>query len=85
VGDFQAARLDGGDFDAITMSHVIEHVPDPLASLDKCRRLLRLGGYLVLSTPNVRSLGHQRFGQSWRGLEPFGRLPYAFSYSATCH
>jgi len=70
VGDFQAADFDGGDFDAITMCHVIEHVPDPIASLDKCRHLLRFGGRLVLSTPNACSLGHQRFGQNWRGLEP---------------
>jgi 2-polyprenyl-3-methyl-5-hydroxy-6-metoxy-1,4-benzoquinol methylase len=70
VGDFQTADFDIDDFDAVTMSHVIEHVPDPVAFLDKCRRVLRPGGRLVLSTPNARSLGHKRFRQSWRGLEP---------------
>jgi SAM-dependent methyltransferase len=52
------------------MSHVIEHVPDPVACLDKCRRLLKPGGRLVVSTPNIRSRGHLEFKQSWRGLEP---------------
>jgi len=70
VGDFQTVPIEDGVFDAVTMSHVIEHVPDPVACLDKCRRLLRPGGRLVVTTPNVRSLGHQTFKGAWRGLEP---------------
>jgi SAM-dependent methyltransferase len=70
VGDFQAVPIEESAFDAVTMSHVIEHVPDPIACLDKCRRLLKPGGRLVVSTPNVRSLGHQTFKAAWRGLEP---------------
>ena len=78
VADFQAAQFDGGGFDAITMRHVIEHVPDPFACLDKCRRLLKPHGRLVLTTPNARSLGHKKFGGNWRGLEPPRHL-YIFS------
>ncbi len=70
VGDFQSAAIEENAFDAVTMSHVIEHVPDPIASFEKCRRLLKPGGRLVVTTPNIRSLGHQRFKQHWRGLEP---------------
>jgi SAM-dependent methyltransferase len=70
VGDFQAVPIEESAFDAVTMSHVIEHVPDPIACLDKCRRLLKPGGRLVVSTPNVLSLGHQTFKAAWRGLEP---------------
>jgi SAM-dependent methyltransferase len=70
VGDFQTVPIEESTFDAVTMSHVIEHVPDPVACLDKCRRLLKPGGRLVVSTPNVRSLGHQTFKAAWRGLEP---------------
>lgn len=70
VGDFQNVVIEEGVFDAVTMSHVIEHVPDPVSCLDKCRRLLRPGGRLVVSTPNIRSLGHQTFKSAWRGLEP---------------
>lgn len=69
VGDFQAAAIEENAFDAVTMSHVIEHVPDPVACFDKCRRLLKPGGQLVVTTPNIRSLGHQHFKQYWRGLE----------------
>ena len=69
VGDFQTAQLNERDFDAVTMSHVIEHVPDPIACLKKCRDLLKPGGQLVVTTPNIRSLGHATFKENWRGLE----------------
>jgi 2-polyprenyl-3-methyl-5-hydroxy-6-metoxy-1,4-benzoquinol methylase len=59
-----------GSFDAVTLSHVIEHVHDPVGTLLECARVLRPGGKLVLLTPNGSSLSHQLFGKHWRGLEP---------------
>jgi SAM-dependent methyltransferase len=58
-----------GSFGAITMSHVIEHVPDPIATLRDCARLLEADGQLTIVTPNAASLGHRLTGASWRGLE----------------
>lgn len=57
-------------FDWITLSHVLEHVHDPLAWLRELQRILRPGGTLWLQTPNVGSIGHARFRENWRGLEP---------------
>jgi 2-polyprenyl-3-methyl-5-hydroxy-6-metoxy-1,4-benzoquinol methylase len=57
-------------FDAVTLSHVIEHVPNPIQTLVECRRILKPGGRLVLFTPNASSLSHRVFKQDWRGLEP---------------
>ncbi|OPY57223.1 MAG: hypothetical protein A4E49_00091 [Methanosaeta sp. PtaU1.Bin112] len=68
-GSLEEARLPGSHFDAITMNHVIEHVPDPIGTLRECHRVLRPGGKLVVSTPNIRSMGFQVFGEYWRGLE----------------
>jgi 2-polyprenyl-3-methyl-5-hydroxy-6-metoxy-1,4-benzoquinol methylase len=59
-----------GTFDAVTLNHVIEHVPDAVGLLRECRRVLKTGGRLVISTPNSGSLGHRIFKDSWRGLEP---------------
>lgn len=68
--DVDALARDGQSFDAITLGHVIEHVPEPVEMLRSCRALLKPGGRLVVVTPNVTSLGHRLFRRSWRGLEP---------------
>jgi SAM-dependent methyltransferase len=56
-------------FDAITLSHVLEHLHEPLAALCHCRRLLKPGGLLWLETPNIDSAGYEIYGRDWRGLE----------------
>lgn len=57
-------------FDAVTLSHVVEHLPDPAETLGICRDLLRPGGLVWIATPNLESRGHARYGRDWRGLEP---------------
>jgi SAM-dependent methyltransferase len=69
VGGLECLQAQTGAFDVITLSHVIEHLPRPVQALRDCRRLLKPGGQLWLETPNVDSLGHQVFGENWRGLE----------------
>jgi SAM-dependent methyltransferase len=56
-------------FDGITLSHVIEHVHEPLILLRACKRLLKPGGWIWLETPNLHALGYRRYGANWRGLE----------------
>jgi 2-polyprenyl-3-methyl-5-hydroxy-6-metoxy-1,4-benzoquinol methylase len=70
VGTLEEAHHPAASLDAITMNHVIEHVHDPIALLQECYRILRPQADLIVVTPNVKSLGHARFGQHWRGLEP---------------
>jgi SAM-dependent methyltransferase len=69
-GALEAQGYPPASFDAITLNHVIEHVPDPISTLRECRRVLKPGGRLVLVTPNAASLGHRLFRSAWRGLEP---------------
>lgn len=59
-----------GCYQHVTLSHVVEHVHDPLGLLRRCHELLAPGGRLWLETPNLRSFGHDVFGPAWRGLEP---------------
>ncbi len=70
VGELAELALPEAGFDAVTLSHVIEHLPDPLATLRECRRLLRPRGRLGLATPNAASRGRRVFGRDWRGWEP---------------
>jgi 2-polyprenyl-3-methyl-5-hydroxy-6-metoxy-1,4-benzoquinol methylase len=69
VGDLVSMKFGDGEFDAIVMNNVIEHLPMPDGVLRECRRILRPGGRLVLVTPNLWSLGYKEYGQDWRGLE----------------
>jgi SAM-dependent methyltransferase len=59
-----------GPFDVITMSHVIEHLHDPVGVLHSCYELLSPGGMLWLETPNIDAVGRRKFRRHWRGLEP---------------
>jgi SAM-dependent methyltransferase len=52
------------------MSHLIEHVHEPLDLLIECHRILKLGGQFSLVTPNVASAGHRFYGPSWFHLDP---------------
>lgn len=57
-------------FDAITLSHVIEHVHDPIKLIRDIYRLLKPNGVVYIQTPNIESDGARIFGRHWRGLEP---------------
>jgi SAM-dependent methyltransferase len=71
-GDFSGAAVGAGTYDVITVSHVLEHVAEPLEFLRQCRRLLRDGGSLWIAAPNPQSLDRVIFGAGWRGLHmPF--------------
>jgi 2-polyprenyl-3-methyl-5-hydroxy-6-metoxy-1,4-benzoquinol methylase len=69
-GTLAQAQFPEGSFDAVTSSHVIEHVHDPRALLADSRRVLAPGGALVAVTPNARGMTHRLHGRNWRGLEP---------------
>jgi len=57
VGDLSdshsLAPIEDDRFDVLLAGDVLEHLPDPLALLRRCRSLLRPDGALVLSVPNV--------------------------------
>ena len=49
-------------FDLVTMFDVIEHLEAPLEALRICHRILKPGGALAISTPNLRGLGCRLLG-----------------------
>lgn len=68
-GELSKAGLPSDKFDAITMSHVVEHVPDPIALLREIKRVLKPTGRLIMTTPNSASIGHRKFGPDWFGVD----------------
>lgn len=57
-------------FDLITLNHVLEHLPDPINTLQIISTFLAPNGRIVITTPNVESLASKIFKSYWRGLEP---------------
>jgi 2-polyprenyl-3-methyl-5-hydroxy-6-metoxy-1,4-benzoquinol methylase len=56
-------------FDAVTLWHVLEHVPDPRGLLNCAADLLRPNGLLVIEVPNIASWSFAEFGANWAALE----------------
>lgn len=55
-GRIEDAHFAHGSFGAVTLFDVIEHLPDPAGELARIRPLLRPGGVLIVSTPNIDGL-----------------------------
>lgn len=68
-GSVDAARTFGHKFDAISLSHVIEHVPDIQGTLAVCFEILEDQGFIYLEFPNPQCDSRRKFGRYWRGLE----------------
>ena len=68
-GTLEEIRFPEKTFDAVTMNHVIEHLPDPSGTLQEVKRILKDGGRLVLTTTHTQSWGHRCFQQDWIGLD----------------
>lgn len=55
---------------AITMWQVLEHLNDPNIVLKECNRIMRLGGVIAFSTPNVKSIGWFLLKEHWPAIDP---------------
>jgi len=70
LGNIEILDPSKEQFDVITLSHVIEHVHQPIKVLQACYKLLKPGGFLWIETRNIQSEGYRIFNRDWRGLEP---------------
>lgn len=69
VADLENAPFAPASFAGITMSHVLEHLPDPCVYLSAAHRLLKPDGRLVIFIPNASSLQFSLLGRRWNGLD----------------
>lgn len=63
VGDAFALPFADGTFDAVIIGEVLEHLPVPDSVLSELRRVLQIGGSLIVTTPNAYEL--TRWWRHW--------------------
>lgn len=68
VGPLLDCEFSESSFDLVTMHHVIEHMTDPVAGIERIHGVLKPGGCLVLATPDFDSGCARRFGANYRLL-----------------
>jgi len=56
-------------FDLITMNHILEHVPDPVETLQEAARRLAPHGKVKIIVPDVSGWEARLFGRYWVGLD----------------
>lgn len=63
VGNAFSLPFADGTFDAVVVAEVLEHLPEPTATLREFARVLKIGGVLVVTTPNPYELS--RWFRHW--------------------
>jgi 2-polyprenyl-3-methyl-5-hydroxy-6-metoxy-1,4-benzoquinol methylase len=62
---FEELRFPESSFDVVTLWQVLEHVPYPLTVLKEVYRILKPGGLVVASTPNIESIPAKILRKKW--------------------
>ena len=65
-----AASFPENSFDAVTAVDVLEHFLYPKEEVSELHRILKVGGLLYLSTPDVGSLASRILRRRWWGYRP---------------
>lgn len=65
TGLLEDQKFPDSTFDALTLFEVVEHLRAPLPLLAECRRVLKPGGILLISTGNAASWTTAAMGAHW--------------------
>jgi 2-polyprenyl-3-methyl-5-hydroxy-6-metoxy-1,4-benzoquinol methylase len=58
-----------GQHNAITLWHVLEHIPDPNKTIKKLKSVLADDGNILIAVPNHSSFDGQHYGPLWAGYD----------------
>lgn len=78
IGDFLKVNLSGKKFEVAVFNNVLEHLFWPRETLMKISKILVGNGLLVVTVPNIKSLGFKLFEKEWYPIQPPRHL-YHFS------
>jgi 2-polyprenyl-3-methyl-5-hydroxy-6-metoxy-1,4-benzoquinol methylase len=75
-GRAEDMQLQPASFDAVVLWETIEHVQSPRRVLSKAAEILRPGGVLALSTPNIQSISFSLLRDRWWVVAPREHIFY---------
>jgi len=76
TGNFLEADFAGEKYNGITLISLLEHLSDPLRTLQKCFDLLRDGGILLIKTVNYECANRKIKKENWTGFRPPDHVVY---------
>ncbi len=82
-GSVADAGFKDGFFDAVVIWHVLEHLHEPLSTLDEIARITRKEGIIAVAVPNFSSLQSVWFKSDWFHLD-LPRHLYHFNTDNLC-
>jgi len=62
---FEGSQFPENCFDVVTLWQVLEHLPYPLTALKQVYRILKPGGLVVVSTPDIGGIPARILGRRW--------------------
>ena len=63
------ADIEDNSFDAVTMWHVLEHVPDVEKQISELKRIIKPDGVIVVAVPNFNSYDAKHYGSHWAAYD----------------
>jgi len=69
TGSVESTSLPETYFDLITLWDVLEHLPSPQEAMKRIHQLLKPGGLVIFSIPNLVSFDRYLFGENWIGWD----------------
>lgn len=74
VCKLEDAHLQEKSYNSCVLVEVIEHLPDPRATMTEVFRVLRPGGLAYVTTPNFASYRSMLLREEWNAVIPMGHL-----------
>lgn len=71
-------QCNDGLFDSVVLNEVVEHLTNPFAALCECKRVLKPGGEIIITTPGVITEENGRHIKFWEVNELARILGYGF-------
>lgn len=61
VGDIQNLPIEDSQFDTVFCSQVLEHISEPQRAVNEMSRIIKIGGYAIISTPHLAYLHNEPY------------------------